>query len=371
MTRPVAKINTSTTVDASYAGFDILLTGGNITITLAAATSDGADICLVNGDALSGKTLVGFPPDVPARLYPRQSVSINAVDGAWFTTDKSGRWPTPGGVTIYVSSLPGASNANDGLSPGSPLRTIAAATRFCQTVVDTQQTSPIIALVAGSLFNNDPLNLGGQPTGGNLIQVSVYGAGTATIECDDVPAINVADNAELNIAIGALTPGAILDLFGNKNDHAETATGIQHHNNGLTDVSGNLRIRGNGPNCSAIFFDGPEAGAAMSDGFKVRGQFGDVVRLNQGGGRYTMSGYIGTEATPSIAKPYATRLFGVYTTQTLILGGPAPAPATSWTSIGASVVGGNAILVDNGLAPQIPGGVTTRSGGRILSSVTS
>lgn len=355
MTRPVAKINTAATIDDSYSGFDVLLTGGNITVTLAPSPSDGVDIRLINGDNLSGKTLVGFPPDVRTRLYPRQSVSVNSVDGSWFTTQKPGRWATPAGVIVWASSLPGASDSNDGLSPGNPLRTIGAATKFCQTAIDTQQTCPIIALVAGSLFNNDPLNLGGQPTGGNLIQVSVYGAGTATIECDDVPAINVADNAELNIAIGALTPGAILDLFGNKNDHAETATGIQHHNNGLTDISGNLRVRGNGPNCSAIFFDGPEAGAAMSDGFKARGQFGDVVRLNQGGGRYTMSGYIGTEATSSIPKPYATRLFGVYTTQTLILGGPAPAPTSSWASIGASVVGGNAILVDNGLSPYIPG----------------
>lgn len=365
MSRPVAKITGATTLDSSYAGYDVLATGGAYAITLAAPTSDGSDIRVINGDALSGKVLVGFPAPFNSRnkLWPRQTVGVSSVDGSWFTTQDPGRWMVTETVKVYVSSLPGASNNNDGLSPSTPLRNLSAAVQMCQKVIDTQQTSPIIAPIAGSVFQDDPINLGGQPTGGNLIQLSVYGNGQVQLICDYVSPINIGDNAELNIDIGALNSGASLLLWGCRaNGNVGTSAGIYQHNNGLFDMEGSCTIIGNSPNHSAFFFDGPCPGASIANGFNLGGYFGDAFRMDEGGGRFTVSGPV--NAVPwSGLNPTAARLYGIYDHNKLLVNA---GYGGSWASLGASLASGHGRIVKFGTS--IPGGVTATQYGLVTDS---
>jgi hypothetical protein len=165
-------------ITAAHSGCDVVVTGGQCQVVLPAPIAD-CDVRIINGDANSGKILVGFPSDVNPKLYPHQAVAINSDGTTWFAEEKPGRWKIPSGTIVYVHSDPNIGNdANDGLTPQTPLQHMSMAGSICQTDFDTNQTTPIIAPMAGSSFVNDELGLGGQPTGGNLIQLSPYGSGS-------------------------------------------------------------------------------------------------------------------------------------------------------------------------------------------------
>lgn len=370
MSRHVVDVSSDTVLDSSFSGCDVLATGGQITITLPAPIAD-CDIRIVNGDTGAGKILSGFPAGVNPKLYPGQAVAVNSDGAQWLVEEKPGRWKIPGGTIVYVSSFtPGASDANDGLDPSRPLRTCRAATAVCQTDFDINQSTPIIAPIAGSVFINDPLALGGQPTGGNLIQVSTYVDPAApsivsfTIQCETGAAVIMGDNAEFNLAWNALHPAGTARLQGNMVNAADNASGIYQHNNGLFDMSGVCTIVGSGNKCNAIFFDGPTPGASMSNGFNCEGTFDTIFRMDEGGGRYTLSGDPHPVLDASGHMPFANRLLMILGENELILGGPIS--MGGWASLGPSIVGGNALLVTNGIG--IPGGVTTTQGGRVAAT---
>lgn len=377
--RPIAKISGPTTIDATYAGYDVYATGGLYAITLDSTSivpPDGSDIRIINGDALSGKRLVGFPAPFTYRpkLWPYQSLGVNSVDGNWFATQDPGRWMVPGQIKIFVSSLSGASDDNDGLSYNTPVRTLTKAVNICQMVMDIQQSAPCICPIAGSTFVNDPLSMGGQPTGGNLIQLSIWGTGQVSIESLDTPAITVGDNAELNIALNEFGPGSLL-LYGNQADHYNVASGICMHNGGLFDASATdntkLIIRGNGSNNSAIFFDGTSLGAAMGNGLTFIGVCKHVWNMNEGGARFTWSGGLKTGPIPQLANPQAVQgILGIYGNNEMIMGGPQNSfdPVSSWSYCPQSRVGGHGILVDGGLS--IPGGAMVIPGSHGLIQAT-
>jgi hypothetical protein len=362
MSRPVVLISSDATITSSFSGCDVVASGGQRTITLAAAAgaSDGSDIRVINVDGGNGKILSGFPADVRTVLYPNQAVEVTTASSAWIATQKPGRFPiTDACRAIYVSNASSAvagNNSNDGLTPSTPLATIAVAVQAVQKDLDTQQRCPIIALVAGSSFKDDPLNLGGQPTGGNLIQLSVYGNGQAAIVTDYVPPISIGDNAELNIDVNAFSSGASLLLWGCRGNGNNAGAGIYQHNNGLFDMEGAVTIIGNSPNHSAIFFDGPCPGASIANGFNVGGYFGDVFRMDEGGGRFTVSGPVNGVQWPNGAGtpvyPTAARIWGIYDHNELLTNA---SYGGSWASLGPSLAAGHGRIVKFGTT--IAGGV--------------
>lgn len=358
MTRQILSVSSDTLITSSLSGFDIYATGGMTTITLSSAVAD-CDVRVINGDSSNAKLLSGFPSDVNVKLYPNQSVAVNSDGNIWFAIDKPGRWQIPSGTTLFVAST--GSDANDGLTPQTPLQKIATAGHICQTDFDTQQTAPIIAPMAGSSFYGDELGLGGQPTGGNLIQLSPYGTGSITWVCSG-PCIAVGDNAELNIAWFGLSTSVNVTLQGNTANAVSNGT-FYGHNNGLFDMSGTCTVIGSGGNTSVFFFDGPTAGAAIANGFNIQNTFGDVFHMDEGGGRFTFSGDI-VPTAPTIAG----RLFAVLGTNELILGSQLTG-SSAYLSVGPSLVSGNAVLVTNGVS--IPGGVTSNQGGRVTVVKTS
>lgn len=364
MARHVITISSDTTLSAAHSGCDVLVTGGQFTITLPAPIAD-CDIRVVNGDVLSGKKLVGFPDPIKTKLYPGQACAVDSDGTAWFAEEAPGRWRKQN-AQFFVSSAAGASDDNDGLTLATPLRTMNYAGHMVQTDVDTYQTAPIISPVGGSTFTNDQLALGGQPTGGNLIQLSPVGTGNINWTCQG-PCVTVGDNAELNSALAALSNTAKLIMMGNTLNLPETGTWV-YHNNGLGDHSGRdasgnslLRIIGAGTNCSAFFFDGPTAGAAMSDGFEVENTFGYIWRQDEGGGRFTLSGDIKPTAVT-----IAQGLFAILGGQELILGGPTL--SNTYYAIGQSIID-DSLLVSNGIA--IPGGCRPIGSGRVATSKTT
>lgn len=365
MSRPVISISSDAIITSSFSGCDILASGGQRSITLATASSNtvGCDIRLINGDSSNGKILSGFPADVNPKLYPNQSIAVNSDGAIWFATEKPGRWKIPPGTILYVHSASSLGNdANDGLTPQTPLQHMSIADPIIQRDFDTNQTAPIVAPMAGSAFYNDMFAVSGQPVGGNLIQLSPYGTGTISWICQG-PCIDVGDNGELNISWWGLSTAVAVTLQGNTLNAVANGTFYQH-NNGLFDMEGVCTIVGSGLNTSAFFFDGPCPGAAIQDGFNLQNTFGDVFRMDEGGGRFTLSGLIQPTA-PTIVG----RMLAVLGTNELIMGGPQPTGSSAYLQIGPSIVAGNAVVVTNGV--NIPGGIVQAQGGIVSVTKTS
>lgn len=364
--RAITVVSSSSTLPISCDG-DIAANGGYAQLTLPAApATDGCDIYLMNADA-AGKYLIGFPSDVNPKLYPNQGIGVTSLNGSWIAKHKPGRYRMPGSISVFVSNS--GLDTNDGLSPSTPLQHNYAAVRVVQKDLDTQQALPTIALQAGSTFADDPINLGGQPTGGNLIGLTVYGGpGAATITNANAAAINIGDNAELDYE---LTANTALVLRGNYNDMPGQASGIYEHNNGLWDgnlapgSTGNLVVIGNGPNTSAFFFDGPTPGASSAATIQVGGQFGDIWHMDEGGGRFTLSSTI-QPITWNGRPCYANRLLAVLGTEQLILGGGPNQFPGGYASLGPSVVGGHALIIGN--PAFIAGGITQTQFGHIYQT---
>jgi hypothetical protein len=360
MARPVVDISTSTTLSAAYSGYDVVATGGQITITLPSPIAD-CDIRVINGDTGNGKILSGFPSDVNPKLYPKQAVAVNSDGTIWFAEEKPGRWKVPPGVIFYVNNgpqYPMGNDANDGLTPSTALLHMATAGPLVRDQLDCADVTPIIAPMAGSSFSNDALGISAQPVGDNLIQLSPYGTGSITWTCTG-PCITIGDGGELNMAWQALSTTCTVTMQGNTTNAPSNGT-IYQHNDGLFDWSGGpaVTIIGSGGNTSAFFFDGPCPGASMADGFNIQNTFGDVWHMDEGGGRFTLSGGI----TPTAATICA-RLFSILGENELIIGSAFPA-GVGYESLGESLIEG--LLVTNGV--PIPGGVTTINGGRIDTS---
>lgn len=374
-TRPIASINLTGSLPI-VCDSDVIASGGDIRITFPSASgmADGCDIVLANEDSAAGKYLIGAAADINPKLYPNQAVGFTTFGGKWVSKHKPGRYQIPSGTFVYVANAPTGDDTNDGLSTATPLQHNSAATHVVQTDMDTQQSTPFIALQGGATFTNDPISLGGQPTGGNLIGLTVYGSGTTTITNADDAAIIGGDNAELDIETGMLSGGAVaLVLQGNINDHAGRAAGIYAHNNFLFDMNltpagaaGRTVILGNGPNGSAVFFDGATVGASSSGTIQVAGAFQDIWHMDEGGGRFTLGSIIQPIASPISGLPCSvTRILTIIGSEELLLGGGASQfPAGYASTPGPSIVSGSGLLVTFGIS--VLGGVTPAQNGHVF-----
>nr|WP_041756625.1 hypothetical protein [Bradyrhizobium sp. ORS 278] len=348
-------------------GSEFLAKGGFRRITLPEDMAEGCDIWVINADSASGKRLIGFPSTVNPRLYPGQAVSVVRRDGRWFAKSTPGRWRINGPQTVRVDAL--GDDENDGLSDDTPLRTIGAAAQVIQRDFDLQQATPIIAVSVGQEFT-DPLLLGGQATGGNLVQISPYGRGSFTWTTPG-PCIVVGDNAEIDVRLNQFSATSSIRFQCNRS-HARDSGHIFVHNNGVLDMEGTPVFVGAGKYDNAIYFDGPTAGAALMDGFLVDGEFDSLLRMEEGGGRFRIHGSIAPVSRPEgtwypwrvSEQPRVGRMVSIHGASQLYLNGDPQ--LTGWGSIGTSIVSGQALLVTNGR--RIPGGAKATQNGLIADS---
>src|ERR1700722_671056 len=103
-------VTANTTIAAKYCGGTVLAgTGstGQFNLTLPAVTGlpSNCSVLIKNGDSTNGKILSGFPSDLYAMLWPKQSVGVKIVNGAWQTFYNPGPYNVPpGGVTLYANA---------------------------------------------------------------------------------------------------------------------------------------------------------------------------------------------------------------------------------------------------------------------------
>jgi hypothetical protein len=357
LARPVTSVSTDYSITAANCDGDIIASGGQIKITLPAPIAN-CDIVIINNEAGNGKVLSNFPADVNPKLYPHQSVGVTSDGISWISKNKPGRYAIPAHTIIHVD--PAGNDANDGLTEQTPVASPEEAVRMVQMDFDRKYT-PIIALRGGTT-NSGQLGLGGSITGANLTQLSVYGTGTATITYAGPP-IMASDGSWWDIRVDGL--GSNVSLIAINTANTEKSGVIYVHNDGGFDVEGDITLVGTGTigsttNGSAIFYDGMTTGAAIVNGIKFQGVFGDVIRMDVGG-RFTFGGELQPVPDAGGKLPWGDRLFAIYGTSVAIMGGQ---PAMGgWASLGQSIVGGNAVMTLNGSI--VPGSVTHIQGGVI------
>jgi hypothetical protein len=342
---------------------DVVLSGGFFRLDLPAAAEleDGCDIVIINNDDDAGKVLLSFPRDINPKLYPKQAVGITTLGGNWIAKSKPGRYLLTRETKVLVDN--NGDDANDGIS--LPLQHITTAGTTIETDFDTQLKLAVIAPTLGQTFTEDSLQLGGQPTGSNLIALAPNGDGGITL-VNSGPCVIGADNAELYLWANKFGPNGRIDFYCNRSNTPLTGH-IYAHNNFLFDGSGKLVFHGAGSNDNAIFMDGPTPGSSITDGIEIAGTFDTIWRMDEGGGRYTLGcGKPGCHSiTPVLDEkqvpPSANRMFMILGSEQLLLGG---CPYSGgYASLGPSIIAGNGSLVTFGCA--IPGGVITSQNGGV------
>ncbi len=122
-------VTSNTTIAAKYCGGTVLAgTGstGQFTLTLPGVVGFPSDcsVLIKNGDSTNGKILSGFPSDLYSILWPKQSVGVKIVNGAWQTFYNPGQWVPPTGTQLFANAS--GVDTNDGLTAATPRTLIGA-----------------------------------------------------------------------------------------------------------------------------------------------------------------------------------------------------------------------------------------------------
>jgi hypothetical protein len=171
-------VTSNTTIAAKYCGGTVLAgTGstGQFTLTLPAVTGFPSDcsVLIKNGDSTNTKTLSGFPTDLYAALWPKQSVGVKIVNGAWQTFYNPGAYSPVNGITLYASP----SGTGDCLSAA----TACALPTACLAVkqIATFLGSPNIVLAHGTYsmadVSNNQCSVSGNGGGSSSLLTSING----------------------------------------------------------------------------------------------------------------------------------------------------------------------------------------------------
>jgi hypothetical protein len=228
-------VTSNTTIAPKYCQGTVLVgTGstGQFTLTLPAVTGfpPNCSVLIKNGDTTNGKILSGFPSDLNSILWPQQSVGVKIVNGAWQTFNNPGRWNLTWQPTIYVNGMgapatcgyTGAStcatgnNANDGLTPATPLATMQQGITNLFSYIAPNGNKPIFNLAHGSSTNyafqciQGPLlgEISFAVTGDNNAPTAVKIAGTISVKDQCFPTLR-----SLEIDGGAST-AIVCDFYG-------------------------------------------------------------------------------------------------------------------------------------------------------------
>src|SRR5580700_5500824 len=202
-------VTSNTTIAAEYCGGTVLAgTGstGQFTLTLPAVTGfpSNCSVLIKNGDSTNGKILSGFPSDLYAMLWPKQSVGVKIVNGAWQTFYNPGPYLVPaGGTTIYAS--PTGNDANDGLTASTPRSFAGACAERSQFVTFLGAVAIQLADgTYGTAVNGALCTINGNSGGSSSQLTSIQGnATTPTNVILSVPAgangVVIQDGAEAGI----------------------------------------------------------------------------------------------------------------------------------------------------------------------------
>lgn len=304
--------------------------------------------------------LSGFPSDLNTRLWAGQvaGVQVNAAATGWITVENPGRWRVPGTVTLHFDKLNG-NNANDCLS------TTTGACLDAQTAWAIQQyqfdnagTTPILVGACGQTHTTQ-LNMGGTPLGTNLVQLSPDGNCSFTWT-NSGPCINVSDLAELDLNLTAFGGSGSITFGCNTSNTASTGN-ILLHNAVVLDLEGTPVWNPAGVNDNFMFCDGPCEYTIANGVTQATAAGGNYVIFMNEGGKGTQSGVISASASGG-----ANGVYSIFGNALLILG---TNNGGGWSSIGASRVSGNAVLVSNGVT--ISGGVSVDAYGVNCASLFS
>ena len=378
--RPIFSITGTANITRAHCDGDVVVVGGFHSITLPPAKGwdDGCDIWIKDGDTDAGKRLIGFPANVSRKLYPKQAVNITTLGGEWISKYVPGRYMLRDTTEVFVSGGPLGDDDNDGLSVSTPLQHINTAGLVIQTDFDLRHGSPIIAVDCGYTYN-EQLSLGGQPVGGNLIQLSPRcrnGRFTWTFTPEQPgqpgPCINFGDNAMLDLRLNYYGDLSGIDMYCNPYNVAGTGA-IAGHNNPVLDIEGgkgSLVVHGAGDNDHAIWFDGKGIGTVQ--GLVVAGTFDTAIALGAGG-KITVSppvGCIGPEcySVDICGTPTLNAVWSLQGGSNILLGGPA-APGGYKSLAASAIVEGNSTLNVFGLTmPTLPP-AKTKDGGRVCTTL--
>jgi hypothetical protein len=139
-------VTANTTIAAKHCGGTVLAgTGstGQFTLTLPAVTGfpSNCSVLIKNGDSTNGKSLSGFPSDLNSILWPRQSVGVKIVNGAWQTFNNPGQWVAPTGTQLFANAS--GVDTNDGLTTATPRTLIGACAMRSQLATFLASQVPI------------------------------------------------------------------------------------------------------------------------------------------------------------------------------------------------------------------------------------
>ena len=168
-------VTANTTIAAKYCGGTVLAgTGstGQFTLTLPTVSGFPSDcsVLIKNGDGTNGKILSGFPSDLYAMLWPKQSVGVKIVNGAWQTFYNPGPW-TPTNTAQLFCRVPPGSKSNDCLTPGTAY-TCKGACSIRSTPATFFASSAQIALADGTYSTPD--------ANGNLCTITGNSGGSSS-----------------------------------------------------------------------------------------------------------------------------------------------------------------------------------------------
>ena len=167
-------VTSNTTIAAKYCGGTVLAGAGStgqFTLTLPAVTGfpSNCSVLIKNGDNTNGKILSGFPSDLYAMLWPKQSVGVKIVNGAWQTFYNPGPWTPTNTAQFYAS--PTGSDSNDCLTPGTAC-TFKGACNIRSTPATFFASSAQIALADGTYSTPD--------ANGNLCTITGNSGGSSS-----------------------------------------------------------------------------------------------------------------------------------------------------------------------------------------------
>jgi hypothetical protein len=331
---------------------------GFLTVTLppVAGFTPGCWVYVKNGDTYPGgrgKKLSGFPADLQTILWPSQTLAVQIINGAWVSVQNPGRWNSGVAATICVDTT--GANTNDGLA-GTGSGCVAdtqAAVSIIQKSLDISPGTPVISVTCGQT-QTVQLSMGGQPTGGNLVQLSPNG-NCSFNWTNTGPCISVGDNAELDMRLNAGGGSGAINFTCDSLNPSNSGQ-VFIHNNGIVDLEGTPTFNGGGTNDAAFFFDGIGI-STITNGMNTTGNFHTILDLDVGS-KVTASGVINTPSGTIAA------CVVVQGGSRLIMGGNA---CTGGATIsGTSPITGNSSIVTNGVT--ITGGTAASTGGQVCVS---
>lgn len=225
-----------------------------VTLPVVSGFASNCKVTITNGDTARAKGLSGFPSNLPAFLWPLQTIVVEIVNGAWIANQPAGRWKLSGAVTAFIDNSVG-SDSNDCLAAGAgnACASFTAAIGRMLNQWDTSSQTVTFQAASSQIWNN--ISLPSQVTRGSII---IDGGGGTFTSSTGAPALQINTTRALgtvflqNVTITCSGGGPGIDVI---NGLTVTQAGMtygscpggQHRlvaNGGEMTASGNYTITG-------------------------------------------------------------------------------------------------------------------------------